>query len=467
MISEFYGLDQDAFSLSPDLDFLFLSKSHEEAVAHLVYGLEQNEDIILLSGDIGTGKTLALHRLVDQVSNTIIPIMITVTTMDFEQLLRLVLMKLDVEAREYYIGTADLIFRLEKKLVGVREQGRKVLLIIDEGQNLGVEYLESVRLLMNLGQPGGQVLQLVLVGQLGLRDNLNLPQMRQLLQRIRVAYQLEYMTREELDKYIKHRLMVAGRKAPLFRPDALDKIHRLSKGVPRVVNYLAGMALLSGFVEEAKHISASHVEDSAPGAPVENGQGYSGLSDTPDDGPVTADIAPVVKPAVAAESPRQETYAYRKEGSTWRLLIWVGVSVVMIVIAGYLTYPSWPQYFNFSGIDATVQRDSLTIETVKPDQGVDDGQIVEEEEKVLEPAFIVHVASFRDPARAKNFCRELVGMGLLKGVRQITNDRNETWNQVFLGPFATRDSAMASAQELKLAGTISYYNVIRQDSQAD
>jgi len=379
MIQEFYGLEQEAFSLSPDLEFLYLSRSHEEAVAHLAYGLEQNEDIILICGDIGTGKTLALHRLVEQVSRSFVPVMITVTTLDFEQLLRLVLMKLGVEIGGT-AGTAELIFRFENTIVDARKAGKKVLLIIDEGQNLPLEALESIRLLMNLGQPGGQALQLVLAGQLGLRAHLEDPRMRQLRQRIRVDYQLEFLSREELEGYVAHRLAVAGRSEPLFRKDALDKIHRLSKGVPRVVNHLASKALLAGYVEESSRISAKHVEDVVAGVPEDEdaapvtrtvhptpapspAAAKAPLAGTaPDDIDVLVDSlvesgarpapghpvparSPEPSPAPTPAAPARPTVgkspATGRRGGGARLAWWGLVVVVVLGAAGYLTYPTW------------------------------------------------------------------------------------------------------------------------------
>jgi len=291
MIQEFYGLELDAFSLSPDLDFLFLSHVHEEAVAHLIYGLENNEDIILIVGDIGTGKTLALHRLITQVSNAFIPVSINVTTIDFEQFLTLVLLKLGHDPQAG-ASLASLIDAFEKALISIRNKGRKVLLVVDEAQNLSLESLEAIRLLMNLAQPGGQALQLVLAGQLGLRSNLDSSGMRQLRQRIRVDYQLGFLNREEIEDYIVHRLKTSGRTDPLFDKKALDRIYSLSRGVPRVVNILASKALLAGYVENAQKISGRHLDE------IE----AEDLLDTPEPNPAIPEV-PLSKPAETSPEP--------------------------------------------------------------------------------------------------------------------------------------------------------------------
>ncbi len=500
MIMEFYGLGQDAFSLSPDLDFLFLSNSHEEAVAHLVYGLEQNEDIILLCGDIGTGKTLALHRLVDQVSKSFIPVLITVTTLDYDQFLRLFLMKLGVEV-EGHSGAADLVFELEQQLVRIRQEGRKVLLVVDEGQNLGIDYLESVRLLMNLGQPGGQSLQMVLAGQLGLKSKLNSPQMRQLKQRIRVDYQLEYMTREELGGYVEHRLLVAGRRDPLFTSGALDKIHAISLGVPRIVNYLASKALLSGFVEEAKQIKASHVEDSAPGVPTAGDAEFSEPVKVMEEVAVEVKVPPS-PPAEHLGVEQRKTYAHRADNGRRGRFVLIAVFVVVAAVFVYYMRPQWSGYFDqltekIGGGESEVAEDQTPRLTGEPQNGgvkVADGKQLETTDvdvpdqqanpasdpvvsKTVAPAleasaadvqapndFVVHVASFKAPDRAENFRRRMAELGFSADVRTVTNESGTLWNRVFLGPFSSRDSARVYAENLRSDGTINYYQVVKQGS---
>jgi hypothetical protein len=185
-------------------------------------------------------------------------VLINLTVLDFDQLLRLILRRTD---REIPSGDrADLVDAFERMLLEQREKGKKVLLIIDEAQNLGAETLESIRLLLNLAQPGPQVLQLILVGQLSLVDVISRPDLRQLRQRIRVHYQLEPLARDELQEYVDHRLQVAGREKPLVTPKALDRVYELSGGVPRLVNHIVSKALLSGFVDGARRIEAKHVD---------------------------------------------------------------------------------------------------------------------------------------------------------------------------------------------------------------
>jgi len=382
MIHEFYGLELDPFSLSPDLEFLFLSEAHEEAVAHLLFGLEQNEGFILIVGDIGTGKTLALHRLITQVSKAFIPISINVTTIDFEQILRLVLLKLDIDPQAD-APLASLIDDFEKILIKTRNQGKKVLLIVDEAQNLSVEVLEAIRLLMNLAQPGSQVLQLVLAGQLGLRTKMDLPEMRQLRQRIRVDYQFGFLNRQEVEDYVLHRLKTSGRTDPLFDKRALDRIFSFSHGVPRIVNILANKALLAGYVEESKMISGRHLDDIELDGlfdmpqPVTSDKPQPVTSDKPQ--PVTSDKpqpdtssseVPTSKPAETGPEPEEipipvqkpprpdSSGSYRTKtasprgGGRW----FIGAFVLLGIIAAVASFPMWGPSLGFDSHDEAGSR---------------------------------------------------------------------------------------------------------------
>jgi general secretion pathway protein A len=506
MIQKFYGLEQDAFSLSPDLDFLFMSRSHEEAVAHLLYGLEHNEDIILICGDIGTGKTLALHRLVEQISESFVPVLITVTTLDFGQLLRLILMKLGVDVVNFS-GDAELIFAFEKALIDNRQRGKKVLLIIDECQNLPLEALESIRLLMNLGQPGGQALQLVLAGQLGLRANLENPNMRQLKQRIRVDYQIELLSREELAAYITHRLEVAGRIKPLFKNDAIDKIHRLSKGVPRVVNHLASKALLSGFIEGAGMISAKYVEDIASGAPTDHYTPVSTRTVHPEAPAPAIDVpeldldaeevamlvnkfedmpaepvrqvqpeqpegGPQFTPAPASDPGRKS----RKTGWVAAVLTYSrGLPILGDLIEGAITQTEAIQQASPSPVqvEPTVEMSVNEVPDVAEESTEDFSELTQSdpgkpaeatrvpEELNLDRTWLIHVASFRQSDGAQNFTNRLVKKGVEAEFRSIVSERGETWYRVYVGPFLDRSEANQAAYTMKENGVIDFSRVTR------
>ncbi len=259
MFREHFGLRADPFSLSPNLKFLYMSKALEETMAHLAYGLEQGEDYILITGAIGTGKTLALHNLMAQVSATFQTALINVTQLDYRELLKMIVREVGLTA-PVAADRADLLASFKSYLLKIRLEGRKLLLIIDEAQNLTPETLEGVRLLTNLAQPGEQCLQIVLAGQPGLEQKIRRPDLAQLRQRIRIHYCLETLDRQELEKYVLHRLRIAGCDQQLFKSNALDRIFQASGGVPRLVNILGSRALLSAYVSDSKIVEAKHVE---------------------------------------------------------------------------------------------------------------------------------------------------------------------------------------------------------------
>jgi type II secretory pathway predicted ATPase ExeA/cell division septation protein DedD len=260
MYYDHFGLYTAPFSMGPHLQFLFKSNTFEETMAHLVYGIEGGESIILITGEIGTGKTLALHNLTEHISGTFRVALINVTKIDFRELLKMFVAELGI-AMPPESDRADLLGALKVEIESCRRQGLRLLLIVDEAHNLDIDTLEGVRLLTNLGPSGEQILQVVLSGQPGLNETINRSELIQLRQRIRVHYHLESMSRDETARYLTHRLEVAGAETPLFKRDAIDRVHALSRGVPRVVNIVADRALLAAYVDGKDIVSARHVEE--------------------------------------------------------------------------------------------------------------------------------------------------------------------------------------------------------------
>jgi type II secretory pathway predicted ATPase ExeA/cell division septation protein DedD len=260
MYHDHFGFYTAPFSLSTHLHFVFKSGVFEETMAHLVYGLDGGEDIILITGEIGTGKTLALNNLTEHVSSRYAVCLINVTQVDFRELLKLMLSELGIDYPAN-ADRADLLTALKAELVALQRQRQRLLLIIDEAQNLDLATLEGIRLLTNLGPVNEQVIQVVMSGQPTLRTKIDMPELAQVRQRIRVHYHLDTLTEDEVGQYINHRLQVAGCDRELFRKEALTRIHALSGGVPRLINILADRALLAAFVEGRNDVVASNVED--------------------------------------------------------------------------------------------------------------------------------------------------------------------------------------------------------------
>lgn len=270
MYLDHFGLSTDPFPMHPSLRFVYMSTAFEEAMAHLAYGLEQNEDIILITGPIGTGKTLAIHSLLANVGKLYRAAFVNVTQVEFPELLKLILADLQVSTAGF-ADRADLLNALKAQVRQAQAAGQRLLVVVDEAQNLSPETLEGLRLLTNLGHPQGPVLQIILSGQTDLEHRIDLPQLAQLRQRIRVHYRLQTLDRAELDAYIAHRLKIAGCDRPLFKSKALDAIYKASLGVPRLVNVLASRALLAAYVAGRTSVEVDHVdvEDLAPAAGVQ------------------------------------------------------------------------------------------------------------------------------------------------------------------------------------------------------
>ncbi len=302
MYQDHFGLQLDPFPLSPDLRFLFKSHALEETMAHLAYGLQEGEDFILVTGPVGSGKTLALHHLSAQLPPRYRQVMLTVTMLGFNEFLKMVLQELG-QFPPPGTDRADLLGMLKQQLQEASRQGGKILLLVDEGQDLPIETIEGIRLLTNLGRPGPQVLQVVLCGQPGLEEKIDSRELEQLRQRIRIRYRLEPLDRRELEEYVRHRLRVAGCDRRLFDGGALDRIHAASGGIPRLVNSLAGEALLAAYVEGSHEVKASHVpqRDTGPAAAAEQPR----VAAAPE--PVPPPPSPAPPPPPAAPSPRRET----------------------------------------------------------------------------------------------------------------------------------------------------------------
>lgn len=261
MYETFYQLKTKPFALLPDPEFLYLGTKHKMALSLLEYGLTNGSALIVIAGEPGTGKTTLLNRLLDEtrhpwtvgvLSNTHVGIggLLPWIAASFELSIA---GKSDVEAFHEFAGF------LERE----RTAGRRVLLMVDEAQNIGAAMLEELRLLSNLNDGRRRSLQILLSGQLGLRDLLKGPGMEQFAQRIGVEYTLDALSEDETNAYIAHRLEVAGRRPPLFTTLAGRSVFRLTGGTPRLINQLCDHALVYGFAAQAATITAHIVLETA------------------------------------------------------------------------------------------------------------------------------------------------------------------------------------------------------------
>lgn len=259
MYEEFYGLREKPFSILPDPSYLYLSKAHNRAITLLRYSLLSGQGFTVLSGEIGSGKTTLINRLLEDLDEDIRAGVLSFTQSTPARILQWVAMTygLDYEGK----SEAQLYDDFLHFLIGEYGAGRKVVLIVDEAQNLGMAGLEKLRMLSNVNARKDYLLHMILVGQPELHSLIKSPQLKQLLQRVSVAYHLGPMKADEVRAYIRHRLEVAGGDPELFTEEALDAIVKGSGGVPRVINALCDLALVYGYSGGAGRIQLPVVED--------------------------------------------------------------------------------------------------------------------------------------------------------------------------------------------------------------
>ena len=259
MYEEFYHLTEKPFTLSPDPSFLFLGKGHRRALNILEYGVESDSGITVVSGEVGTGKTTLIRSLMSELGDEYTIGLITNTQRDFGSLLKWVLMAYDVETDE--TDSIKLYKQLVNFISSEHEAGRRVVLIIDEAQNLGPEALEDIRMLTNINVDKDVVLQLILVGQPELVELLRKKELRQFAQRVSADYLLAPLTFKETQDYIKHRIKVAGGDENLFAQTAYATVYYHSGGIPRIINTICDMALVYGYADESPRIRKEIVLD--------------------------------------------------------------------------------------------------------------------------------------------------------------------------------------------------------------
>jgi len=264
MYTSFFGLQEKPFAITPDPRYLYLSERHAEALAHLLYGINEAGGFIQLTGEVGTGKTTIIRSLLEQLpANADVALILNPRVTPAEFLLT-ICEELRIPVPEPGRGSVKLLMDLiGRRLLDTHARGRRVVLIVDEAQNLSAHTLEQVRLLTNLETATTKLLQIILIGQPELRDLLARPELRQLAQRITARYHLNPLSSEETAGYIKHRMRVAGATAEAFTPASLAEVHRLSGGVPRIINVICDRALLGAFTHEDHRVSGKLVRDAA------------------------------------------------------------------------------------------------------------------------------------------------------------------------------------------------------------
>ncbi len=262
MYNDFYKFKESPFSITSDPDFFFSSSRHQEAFEHLTYGIGSRKGIIVITGEIGTGKTTLCRTLLNRLDKSVKTALILNPNFSDLQLLQMIIN--DLEIRYTKKTKLDLVGAISLFLIEESTKGHNVAVIIDECQNLNIRQLEQIRLLSNLETEKEKLLQIILVGQPELGEKLEKPQLRQLTQRVTVRYHILPLQKYEIENYINHRLKVAGGDPQLhFTPQAIDDIFAVSQGTPRVINILCDRALLAGFAKGTFTIDRSLIQESA------------------------------------------------------------------------------------------------------------------------------------------------------------------------------------------------------------
>src|SRR6266498_2606933 len=275
MYKEFFGLRANPFNVNPDPRYLFLTRHTEEALACLTYGIQSRKGFVLLTGEVGTGKTTLINKLLEWLRAQHVPTaFIFNSRMNVPQFLDYMMADFGIPCDTR--SKSQILLRLYNWLLERYRAGETAVLIVDEAQNLADEVLEEIRMMTNLETFTEKLLQIVLVGQTELEQKLKQPNLRQLRQRLTLRAKTHPLTAEETKAYIQQRLRIAGSNGEqIFDTDALNSIHRYSSGIPRVVNLICEHCLVSAFVEQQKAVSPHIVEAVARDFDLGDSRGFA------------------------------------------------------------------------------------------------------------------------------------------------------------------------------------------------
>jgi general secretion pathway protein A len=262
MYNEYFGLIEAPFSIAPNPQYLYMSDRHREALAHLLYGIKSDGGFILLTGEVGTGKTTVCRCLLEQIPDEVDIAFILNPKLTVTELLATVCDDLGI-SYPTDAGIKSLVDNLNAFLLTSYQDGRRTVLIIDEAQNLSVDVLEQLRLLTNLETNQRKLLQIILLGQPELLDILARNELRQLSQRVTARFHLEALNKEDVHEYIRHRLSVAGAKGMFFPRSTINRIYKISGGIPRVINLICDRALLGTYAENKLQVNPAIVTRAA------------------------------------------------------------------------------------------------------------------------------------------------------------------------------------------------------------
>ena len=259
MYASHFGLTEAPFSITPDPRFLYMSERHREGLAHLLFGIQQPGGFVQLTGEVGTGKTTLCRCLLEQLPPKVDVALVLNPRVTVVEFLATVCDELWIRYPPGTTSVKALVDALYRYLLETHGRGRRSVLIVDEAQNLSVDVLEQIRLLTNLETAAEKLLQIILIGQPELLRLLERRELRQLAQRISARYHLRQFPRPDTCGYIRHRIRVAGGSDALFSPAAMCRVHRLSDGIPRLINVICDRALLGAYAHDLHRVDAAMV----------------------------------------------------------------------------------------------------------------------------------------------------------------------------------------------------------------
>ena len=416
MHEEYYGFAEKPFSLTPDPKYLYKSESHANAFDLLQYAIRRREGFMVVTGDIGTGKTTLCRAILEQLDRKTFTALVLNPFLSEDDLLRLILQDFGVVSREEIkrgrlarVSKQELIDTLNEFLLSLLPLRASALVIIDEAQNLPLQVLEQIRILSNLETEKEKLLQIVLVGQLNLKDVLRSPELRQLDQRVSIRYELKPLTAEETSAYIAHRLTIAGGGAVVsFAPKSVELVHRYTGGVPRLINVLCDRALLGGFSARTNRISPEMVIAAAEGLEL----------------------------SIQAGSVLR--WVKRRAAS------FAAGAAMMAMVSGAASY-------GVAGVQARAVLPRVRVDRPKPPEPLPQPVVQQAAPQPSIPQapavqpdkadWAVLVGSFRVQSQAAALLDQLRSLGYRAYANHVGSDDRGVWHQVFVGPYEERDRA--------------------------
>ena len=414
MYLDFYELNEKPFGMPPDTRFQYQSKKHQDASNHFLYGIREKEGFMVLTGDIGTGKTLIVRALVERLGKDTSSALLVNPMLEGEALLRCILEEFGIDNSKG--SRKELIDSLNQFLIAEFTQARGVVLIIDEAQHLSEQALEEIRLLSNFETEKTKLLQIILVGQVELHQKLKSTFLRPLNQRISIRYYLLPMNRTDTEKYIYHRLLVAGSNGRItFSAGALNEIFKYSEGLPRLINLVCDRTLLAGYAGQSMRLNKKMVKTG------KESLGQQGVPSTD-----------------------AYTDAYT-DASKKRHALFLGILVLVLGCIYFIGFQGEFPYVNFSNITPTVLNTSepahlihYPIHTPSPDKGTSSSH-----------PYSIHIASYRDKNRAIMNVNQLGKLGYEASIIKVEIQDKGTWYRVVSGKFQSKGQARAMLKKIK------------------